>query len=357
MTLNGSHIGAALQQSSSTLANLSAACQSILELRLAPSTDRWYAQLHADLQQVQALAKEWREEYSTKLRSAVLSAVVHCGQGFTAARAEVADLFAQAERDPVGAKRELGARLADLRSRSELIVTAASEYQSALKGWGRRLQGAHDQLAGTVRKIQDETTGLEAEISSINATLAALQQQVIQVRQEIAKVRAGRQKGIVETIFDFVRAPFAPDPSVYLIGIGVISFSEAEAKVASMEGLLAAYQVRIAEAQQSLTADQAQVATLHALTLSGGVALSDSATAAQLLDSVRTSWEAFHQELDGVISKIGKAESAGALQVEQAWWGAACKEWELIEAGARGLMGPLLRAVPIRHVRIALQVG
>jgi hypothetical protein len=106
-----------------------------------------------------------------------------------------------------------------------------------------------------------------------------------------------------------------------------------------MENTIKNYQARIVSAQQNLTQDHAQLVTLNGLTFSAGIALSDIEIAEQMLDTVRTSWDAFFQEMDGVIKKIANAQNANAIIVEKAWFIAACNEWDLIVTGTQGLIG------------------
>jgi hypothetical protein len=66
-------------------------------------------------------------------------------------------------------------------------------------------------------------------------------------------------------------------------------------------------------------------------------------TASRLLDSVRTTWDLFSQELEGVIGKILSAETAAALVVERAWFDAAVSEFQTIITEAQGLIDTKVR--------------
>ena len=79
-----------------------------------------------------------------------------------------------------------------------------------------------------------------------------------------------------------------------------------------------------------LTQEQQELIALKGLTLSANVALTDVNVAEQSLDTVRTQWEQFHQELGGVVSKIEKATNADMIIVQKAWFNGACKEWALV---------------------------
>jgi len=75
--------------------------------------------------------------------------------------------------------------------------------------------------------------------------------------------------------------------------------------------------------------------------------LADIGTA---LDDLRTSWTVLDGELTGTIAKLRDATSASDLVVAQAWYGAACIEWQ----GIVDHIGPLTGLPLSTHRR---QVG
>lgn len=338
-SLNASSVDQQLSTTTNMMDNLSAACQGIVSTTLAPSSSHWYPTLDTQLQALQTLAQEWLSQYASQMRSSVLTCVVHCGQAFQGARDQIDQLFAQAQQDPAGAKAGLQTQFTALQAPVQMVSTTVSTYEAALKNWGQRLQQAHDQMKQTVKQVQDEQASLKAQIDGLNQQIATLQAEVIKDRKAIAEAKAERDKGIVETVFGVLFAPFTGGLSLILAGIGVSSIVEAESKVKAMQATIEQYQMRIIAAQQNLTQDQTQVATLQALLFPAGIALSDAESGAQFLDSVRTSWEAFFQELSGVIDKISKATTAQAIIVEQAWFNAAVGEWDLIVTGTQGIIG------------------
>lgn len=350
-TLNGAQVGEELASASSTAANLAAACQGILDTHLAPSPSHWYGPLNSELMGLQQVAQRWRTEHEQRLRTDVVGAVVRGGQEFRSARQPIDQLFAAAEADPGGAKAQLQARLAALEESVRSITRAVSTYGDGLRRWGQELRQAHDRMGGTIGRVQEEAAGLQSEIGALNAQLAAMQQEIVRGRDAIARARSQRDKGIVETIFGVLLAPVSFGASLVLAGVGVSSIAEAEAQVRRLEQTIAGYAGRIAAAQAGMTQDQAQVASLRGLTLSGGIALSDAESALRLLDVVRTTWVAFGQELAGVIAKLQKAEGAATIVVEKAWWNAASQQWDLVLAGAQPLLGAgvLKRAAPGDH--------
>jgi hypothetical protein len=339
MLLRAATVEGQLSTSANTMDNLTAACQGILETKLAPSSNHWYGALNGELQRLQSLAAQWRDQYASQYREEVLTCILHCGQGFQSSRAAITQLFALAQTDLTGAKAGLQTQFGALSAKTQMISATVSGYEAGLRRWGQNLQVAHDQMASTIQQIQSEQAELQSQINGLNATITAMQAAIIRDRQAIAQARAARDKGIVETIFGIVFAPFTGGLSLILAGIGVSSIVEAESKVTAMEQSLASYQGRIIAGQQNLTQDQAQIATLRALTFPVTIALSDTESGLALLDTVRTSWDAFFQEMGGVTAKIANAQNAAAVIVEQAWFNAACAEWDLIVTGTQGIIG------------------
>jgi len=337
--LQGVRVDDQLAAVSGANANLTAACRGILDTRLAPSGSHWHAPLQADLAALQRIAALWRDEHAGTLHGRVLAAVAQGGRAFLEARDPVNQLFAGAEAAPDRARAGLQDRLSRLQESVRAISGAALAFEEGLKGWGGSLRAAHDELGATIRRIQGEEESLGAQVRALNATIASMQGEIIRDRQAIASARSQREKGILETVFGILLVPITGGLSLILTGIGVSSIAEAEGKVAALEQTIRSYQARIAADQRNMTQDQAQVATLQALTVSAGVALSDADSALKLLDGVRTTWNAFLQELTGVIAKLGHARTAQAIAVERAWWNAACREWELIAAGTQALLG------------------
>jgi multidrug resistance efflux pump len=349
MSLDAADVNYQLSYSTSATANLRLSCQGILDTHIASSDSPWYGALNSELQQAKALAQEWQTQYDTTLKSDVLSRVVQCGQAFLSARAKINQLFDQASSDPDGAKAGLQAAFGTLKAQVQIISATVASYETGLRDWGQRLNQVHDQMATSIGQIQAQENDLQSQIDSINSNIALLQTEIVNDRNAIAEAESQRTTGIVETIFGIIFAPVTGGLSLILAGIGVSSIAEAQSKVAAMENTINDYQARIISTQQNLTQDQAQIVSLGGLTFSAGIALSDIDIASQMLDTIRTSWDAFFQEIGDVITKIANAQDARTIIVEKAWFTGACNEWDLIVTSTRALIGAPLS---IRNVTL-----
>jgi len=339
MTLNAQQITQQLSSNATAAANLSVSCQGILDTRLQPAASPWYANLNQELQQAQALAAEWRDRFARELQTDVLTCVVHCGQAFAARRATITNLFSSTTADFTSVKAQLIDELTGLQSSTRMIVSTTANYESQLRDWGQRLRGVQTSMSQTVGQIQAQAGDLQAQITATNIAIAAMTAEVIRDRQAIAEAQSQNTSGIVETVFGVLFAPFTGGLSLILAGIGVASIVEAQSKVNALESTIKSYQDRIVTSQQALNRDQAQLVTLSGLLVSANIALSDVDVSSRMLDQVRTSWEAFFQEMSGVVSKISNAQNASVWVVEKAWFTAACNEWDIIVTGAQGIIG------------------
>jgi hypothetical protein len=349
MSLDATQVNSQLSYSTSATANLRLSCQGILDTHLVSSDSPWYGALNSELQQAKSLAQEWQTQYDATLKTNVLTRVVQCGQAFLTARANINQLFDQASSDPDGAKAGLQAALGTLKAQVQIISATIASYETGLRGWGQRLNQVHDQMATTIGQIQAQEKDLQSQIDSINSNISTLQAEIVNDRNAIAQAESQRTTGIVETIFGIIFAPITGGLSLILAGIGVSSIAEAQSKVAAMENTINDYQARIISTQQNMNQDQAQIVSLSGLTFSAGIALSDIDVASQMLDTVRTNWDAFFQEVGDVITKIANAQDAKTIIVERAWFTAACNEWDRIVTSTQGLISAPLS---IRNVNL-----
>src|SRR5690606_5618063 len=109
----------------------------------------------------------------------------------------------------------------------------------------------------------------------INQKITNLQNQIKTDRKAIAKAKEARKKGITETIFGVLLAPFTLGASLILAGIGVASIAEADQKISEMEKSITKYQKSIVDDQVNLTDDQKAVSSLKGLLMGLSSVLSD----------------------------------------------------------------------------------
>ena len=150
------------------------------------------------------------------------------------------------------------------------IITQMNDYTQKLNDFGKQMQVVHSNMERTIGRIQAQETAIQGEINEINQKIKNLQSQIKTDREAIAKAKAARKRGIIETIFGVLFAPFTFGASLILAGIGVASIAEAEDKISDMENSISGYQKSIASDQVNLSKDQKEVASLKSLLIGTG---------------------------------------------------------------------------------------
>ena len=67
------------------------------------------------------------------------------------------------------------------------------------------------------------------------------------------------------------------------------------------------------------------------------------------MDNLRTTWDLLNGELTNEIQKLGNATNAKDLIVMQAWYNAACAEWDIVINHTKDLNN---RTISSTHVSI-----
>lgn len=354
MSLDAQQVNASLDDTDSATRQITASCQGIVQTSVAPSSSPWYAEVARDLGQAQAVARQWLDGLADRFEETILVGVGQCAVAMRGAQQTLTPLFGQAEAGSTQAQSQVVAVLDGLVDQLSALPNAVDDYQAALRSWGQDLARAHDDLNRTIGQIQEQETTLSAQINATNAEIDSLNNEIKKGKKAIKDAESDRNKGIAETVFGIVLAPFTAGISLVLAGVGVSSIAEAETQIDHMEDQIHDAQRRIVDLQHGLTQDQAQIVTLQGLTMPLQMALDDTNTAEASLDVMRADWSAFDQELAGVIDKLRDADTADVWVLQKAWFDAAVDEWAQVEAKAIDLGGVSIsqRAIS-RHVVLA----
>ena len=210
------------------------------------------------------------------------------------------------------------------------MIDQIAHYLSKLRTFEKQMQKPHYKMNQTINQVQAEEQDIQSKIGTINSQIQMLQNQIQTDREAIATAKKTRTKGIVETIFGVVLAPFTGGVSLILAGIGVATISEAEGKTDLMQSEIGKYQKNIVTDQNNFSRDQKIIATLKGLSMSMVLVISDMALISSALDALRTTWNVLDGELSGEIQKLTNAMTAQETVVIKAWYQAAYTEWDLI---------------------------
>lgn len=310
---------------------LHASNQALIEVSITPSDSPWYQTLSAELGAIENVIVDWRESGFLYFQQQILQQVVTCGQAFLAARPGIDAQFDQLKVnfDPA-LKQEIADELASLQKPVGAMQDSLSAYLARLQQFQVALDTPHHNMVVTIAQIQANAAEIQAQITAINQEIANLQQQLVTDRQAIAKAKAAEHRGIAETIFGVLLAPFTGGLSLILAGIGVASIAEAEEKVSELESQISSSQAKIVGDQGELSDDQKQITTLKGLTMSVDMALSDIDNIDASLADLRTGWSVLTGELQTESQNVANANNAQSALMSKVWFDAACIGWQNI---------------------------
>ena len=207
------------------------------------------------------------------------------------------------------------------------LQDSIKKYQSKLATFQSALSKPHHQMVVTANKIQSESKSIQAEITTINNEIASMKLQLIKDRKAIAKAKAAEHRGILETIFGVLLAPFTGGVSLILAGIGVGSIVGAEEKIHQLQTNISSSQKKIVIDQSHLSDDEKQIATLHGLTMSVDLALSDISDTLAALDSLSTSWSVLNGEIATEAANVTNSVDSKSALMSKVWFDASCAGW------------------------------
>ncbi|HGH8115897.1 TPA: non-hemolytic enterotoxin lytic component L1, partial [Vibrio cholerae] len=208
------------------------------------------------------------------------------------------------------------------------LTSNIKRYDEGLNAWARQVEDAHNTLQQTIAQIQQEEVSIQAEIIATNAQIDLMKQQIAAFKTAIANAQSQRKKGIFETIFGVVLAPFTLGGSLILAGFGVSSIVEAQSEISSLQSDIQSSLNTINHDQQTLSQDQQQIASLNALLLSVDQVNNDCAAISRSLDTLQTTVLSLYNETNNVVSNLTKAQDSQAVILEQVWYQSAYNEWQ-----------------------------
>lgn len=332
--------GQQLSQSVSAMALLNSSCQGLIETSIAPSNSPWYDVLDQELGAAENLVVGWRQSGFLYFQQEIIQAVITCGNAFVNAQAGLDTLFNQLEQNfDATLKQQIVGQLGALESPVNAMVDAIGSYSARLQQFETALATPAANMSRTVAQIQSQEADIQEQIGLINQHLADLQKQLQSDRAALAKAQADQHRGIFETIFGILLAPFTFGGSLILAGFGVATLAEAEQDIDHMQGEISSYQQQIVAAQANLTTDQQQVATLQGILISVTTAQSDISSLFSALDGLRTSWTVLLGEVQGAAAQVADAQSYSDAVVAKVFFDGACNAWQQIVVLANQLAG------------------
>ncbi len=350
MSFQASKIQEETNLSMNAMLMLNSSCQGLIQSNIEKINTPWYPILSGELKNAEELVIDWRNNGFLYFKSAILNTMTTTGQEFLNNQIVIDDLYDQLNSNYSEAlKIKIVSMLQNLAAPITNISGQMETYSQKLTDFGSKMQFIHSNMESTISKVQAEESAIKDQIKEINKKIENLRKQIKIDREAIAKAKSARKKGILETIFGVLLAPFTFGASLILAGIGVASIAEAESDISDMENSITGYQKSIVGDQTNLSKDQIEVATLNSLLLGTGMTLDDMNLISSSLQVLKVSWAALGTELAQIISKTEEAENAQEAIIGQAWFDAACLEWKTIIPHVENLDN---RTIQTKHVSI-----
>lgn len=332
--------GQQLSQSVSAMALLNSSCQGLIETSIAPSTSPWYDVLDQELGAAENLVVGWRQSGFLYFQQEIVQQVISCGNAFVDAQSGLDALFDQLEANfSATLQQQIVGQLDALETPVSAMVSAIASYATRLQQFETALATPAANMSKTVAQIQSQEADIQEQINLINQHLADLQQQLQTDRTALAKAEADQHRGIFETIFGILLAPFTFGGSLVLAGFGVATLAEAEQDIDHLQGEISGYQQQIVAAQANLTTDQQQVAALQGILVSVTVAQNDISSLFSALDGLRMTWTVLLGEVQGAATQVSSAQGYQDAVVAKVFFDGACNAWQQIVTLANTLAG------------------
>lgn len=334
MSFNADQTNQQVSNSMGAFVLLHASNQALIEADAAQNTSSWYPIIMQELGNAEDLVVDWRQSGFLYFQQEVLEAVITAGQAFVDAQPAIDAQFDQLSKtfDPA-LKAKIVAALKALETPLTTMDSSIGQFLNRLKQLESDMQTPLTNMEKTAADVQAQA----AEINSINAKIANLQAQIKTDRDAIAKAKAKRKSGIIETIFGVVFAPFTGGASLILAGIGVASIVEGEDKIHDMQKTISQYQGEIASDTSTLNQDEPQIATLHGLTLSLNIAVTDMQATQAALDSLRTTVTVLVGSIDDAADKVDQATTAKDALLEKVFFDASVTAWKEVVSFCQNL--------------------
>lgn len=331
MTFNATQIKDETNASMNAMLMLNSSCQAIIQSSINQVDTPWYTDLSNELKAAEELVVNWRKNGFLYFKTAILEAMTNTGQQFIAVQGNLDALYAQLNQQfSQNVKDQIVQEIQNLAAPIQNLTSQIDEYSGKLTDFQKSMNVVHQNMNTTIKEVQNQEANIKIEIDQINSQIADLQNKITTYRNAIAKAKSTRTSGILETIFGIFLAPFTFGASLILAGVGVASIAEAESDINNLENTISDYQKSITADQTNLSNDQKIVATLNSILMGTDTTLNDMDMIGQALQELRISWASLDTELGQIITKTNNAQNSADALVGQAWFDAACLEWETI---------------------------
>lgn len=313
---------------------VTAASHSVLNTQFVPFTPKpkWFDDLNSKLDAAKQVAGVWINDLAPKLTSAIPRHIINYATTYEAMTNQILALI---DKDP-SAKgkdnptvRQTFALIDALSSEVGKIIADVVAMEEKLKNWGKNMQKAHDDLSSGTTNIQNLEIELQADIEKMNSAIGNLRAQIDGENKAIAISAGAIGVGLFIAVIGIALAPVTAGQSLWVSGVAGAVVIGGAVTWGVMQSKINAQFDEIAKDQQKIADDKRQIVALKGLEMASNSAVTSMANGLQALSDVRTQWQVFAGELEGVKSKLDSADEELYAIVNKGYVQAAQKEWSL----------------------------
>jgi hypothetical protein len=328
------------------------ACHAILNTSMSlpdgMKKPAWFDPLIAHLDDAKTLAAEWINTLAPDLTASLPNKVINYDSQYNAITGQIikiadANPMAKGADDPN--VKNVFALISALKSEVGTIHDDIAAEDEKLMEWGRRMQTAHDNLAGGVASIQAAEADLAADIGKMNADISRLQALIEGENKAIAAAASAVAVGIFVAIVGAALAVVTFGAGAVVAGIGIAAVIGGAVTWGIMQHRINEQYDQIANDQKQRNVDNQQLIALKGLEMATSQTASSIAMATSALSNVRALWKLFAGELEGVLNQLNQAQTGLALIVNEAFVNGAQEEWKLAAQLAQQLLAPVDKTV------------
>lgn len=313
---------------------VTASCHSVLNTQFVPFTPKpkWFDDLNNKLDAAKQVAGVWINDLAPKITSAIPRHIINYATTYEAMTNQILMLI---DKDPTAkgkdnpTVRQTFALIDALSSEVGKIIADVIAMEEKLRTWGKDMQKAHDELSSGTTNIQNLEIELQSDIEKMNSAIGNLRSQIDGENKAIAISAGAIGVGLFIAVIGIAFAPVTAGQSLWLTGAagavvigGAVTWGVMQSKINSQFD-------DIAKNQQKIADDKRQIVALKGLEMASSSAIASMANGLQALSDVRTQWQVFAGELDGVKGKLDSANEELYAIVNKAYVQGAQKEWNL----------------------------
>jgi hypothetical protein len=313
---------------------VTASCHSVLNTQFVPFTPKpkWFDDLNNKLDAAKQIAGVWINDLAPKITSAIPRHIINYATTYEAMTNQILMLI---DKDPTAkgkdnpTVRQTFALIDALSSEVGKIIADVIAMEEKLRNWGKDMQKAHDELSSGTTNIQNLEIELQSDIEKMNSAISNLRSQIDGENKAIAISAGAIGVGLFIAVIGIAFAPVTAGQSLWLTGAagavvigGAVTWGVMQSKINSQLD-------QVAKNQQKISDDKRQIVALKGLEMASSSAITSMANGLQALSDVRTQWQVFAGELDGVKGKLDSANEELYAIVNKAYVQGAQKEWNL----------------------------